>query len=273
MAVTVLLSSLRSTPRCSSPPCPLLTLPRPCPAATWRAPSRSWRGDSTSPVIWSASLTEASRSVSSSLHCCWTEYCCLDAGSCLQLVCFLNRGVKSLEINQVLVQAFKFNLYIIFIINRWMWNVSSILLYVSCFLLSRRLGCQWIYPTYIDYLSKTFAFCKQKNKTLSFSLLLNMTLCRTLPMFGRRHKQGSLRVRRQQRAVVSPPFVTSQGVQRVKWSRANRRIKGYFSSLTGFCTIWDLFKNQTRRALIGSRIKKKEKKGHIKNGSFALLPV
>lgn len=109
-----------------------------------------------------------------------------------------------------------------------------------------------------------------KNKTLSFSFLLNMTLCWTIPMFGRRHKPGSLRVWRQQQAGVSLPFVTSQGVQHVKWSRANRRIKGYFSSLTGFCTIWDLFKNQTRRALIGSRIKKKN---HIKNGSFALLPV
>lgn len=92
-----------------------------------------------------------------------TEYCCLDAGSCLQLGFFFNRGVKSLEINQALVQAFKFNLYIIFIINRWMWNVSCILLYVSCFLLSRRLGFQWIYPTYVDYLSKTFAFWKPKN--------------------------------------------------------------------------------------------------------------
>lgn len=57
--------------RCSSPPCPSPTLPRPCPAATWRAPSRSWRGGSTSQVIWSASLTEALRLVSSSLHCCW----------------------------------------------------------------------------------------------------------------------------------------------------------------------------------------------------------
>lgn len=107
MAVTALLSSLRSTPRCSWPPCPLLTLPRPCPAATWRAPSRSWRGDSTSPVIWSASLTEASRSVSSSLHRCGQNI----VASTPDHVCsfffffFSYRGMKSLEINQVLVQA------------------------------------------------------------------------------------------------------------------------------------------------------------------------
>lgn len=137
---------------------------------------------------------------------------------------------------------------------------------ISSFRISVNLS---VYVYWLFIQNTCICILQTKNKTLSFSFLLNMTLCCTIPMFWRRHKQGSLRARRQQQAGVSLPFVTSQGVQRVKWSRANRRIKGYFSSLTGFCTIWDLFKNQTRRALIGSRIKK----NHIKNGSVALLSV